>query len=162
MWVRVATFEGGDTEKLDKLMDERMSSGEMAPPEGMSSVLILDDKDAKKRLRDIGDMHLELEEALANPARARDSRSSISASRPQQRLALWVAVALLGGLAGGMVLWRMNRTADLPAQTPARFTIQLPPGEPLGSPGERLTPAGAPPAGPRPRAPVRVAAAAGR
>jgi hypothetical protein len=49
MWVRVATFEGGDTEKLDKLMGERMSSGEMTPPEGMSSVLILDDKDAKKR-----------------------------------------------------------------------------------------------------------------
>ena len=49
MWVRVATFEGGDTEKLDKLMDERMSSGEMTPPEGMTSVLILDDKDAKKR-----------------------------------------------------------------------------------------------------------------
>ena len=49
MWVRVATFEGGDTEKLDKLVNERMSSGEMTPPEGMSSVLILDDKDAKKR-----------------------------------------------------------------------------------------------------------------
>jgi hypothetical protein len=49
MWVRVATFVGGDTEKLDKLMDERMSSGEMTPPEGMSSVLILEDKDAKKR-----------------------------------------------------------------------------------------------------------------
>lgn len=49
MWVRVATFEGGDTEKLDRLMDERMSSGEMTPPDGMSSVLILDDKDAKKR-----------------------------------------------------------------------------------------------------------------
>jgi hypothetical protein len=49
MWVRVATFEGGDTEKMDKLVGERMSSGEMTPPEGMSSVLILDDKDAKKR-----------------------------------------------------------------------------------------------------------------
>lgn len=49
MWVRAATFEGGDTEKLDKLMDERMSSGEMPPPAGMSSVLILDDKDARKR-----------------------------------------------------------------------------------------------------------------
>jgi len=49
MWVRVATFEGGDTQKLDRLMGERMSSGEMPPPEGMSSVLILDDKDAKKR-----------------------------------------------------------------------------------------------------------------
>lgn len=49
MWVRVATFEGGDTEKLDELMGERMSSGEMPPPDGMSSVLILDDKDARKR-----------------------------------------------------------------------------------------------------------------
>ena len=49
MWVRVATFEGGDTEKLDKLMEERMSSGEMPPLEGMQTVLILDDKDAKKR-----------------------------------------------------------------------------------------------------------------
>jgi len=45
----MATFEGGDTEKLDELMGERMLSGEMPPPEGMSSVLILDDKDAKKR-----------------------------------------------------------------------------------------------------------------
>jgi len=49
MWVRVATFEGGDTEKLDKLMDERMSSGAMPPPEGMQTVLILDDTDATKR-----------------------------------------------------------------------------------------------------------------
>ncbi len=49
MWVRVATFDGGDTEKLDKLMQERMSSGEMTMPEGLSSVLILDDKGAKKR-----------------------------------------------------------------------------------------------------------------
>jgi len=49
MWVRVATFQGGDTEKLNKLTMERMSSGEMKPPDGMSSVLILDDKDAKKR-----------------------------------------------------------------------------------------------------------------
>ena len=49
MWVRVATFEGGDTEKLDQLMGERMESGEMPPPAGMSSVLILDDRDARKR-----------------------------------------------------------------------------------------------------------------
>jgi hypothetical protein len=49
MWVRVATFEGGDKEKLDQLMQERMSSGEMTPPEGMNSVLILDDQDAQRR-----------------------------------------------------------------------------------------------------------------
>jgi len=49
MWVRVATFEGGDTATLDKLMRERMSSGEMTMPEGLSSALVLDDKDAKRR-----------------------------------------------------------------------------------------------------------------
>jgi len=49
MWVRVATFEGGDTDKLNALVREQMSSGQMAPPDGMSSVVILDDKEAKKR-----------------------------------------------------------------------------------------------------------------
>jgi hypothetical protein len=49
MWVRVATFEGADTAKLDELMEEQMSSGQMTPPDGMSSVLVLDDKDAHKR-----------------------------------------------------------------------------------------------------------------
>ncbi|MFL5966828.1 MAG: hypothetical protein ACJ747_09775 [Gaiellaceae bacterium] len=49
MWVRVATFEGGDTDKLNALVREQMSSGQMTPPDGMSSVVILDDKEAKKR-----------------------------------------------------------------------------------------------------------------
>jgi hypothetical protein len=49
MWVRVATFEGGDTGKLDKLMQERMSSGELNQPAGMSSALVLDDTGEKKR-----------------------------------------------------------------------------------------------------------------
>jgi hypothetical protein len=49
MWVRVATFEGGDAARLNKLMDERMSSGEMTQPEGMSSAIVLDDTGAKKR-----------------------------------------------------------------------------------------------------------------
>ena len=49
MWVRVATFEGTDREKLDKLMGDRMSSGEMPAPDGMTNVLILDEEAAKKR-----------------------------------------------------------------------------------------------------------------
>jgi hypothetical protein len=49
MWVRVATFENVDAKKADEFFQERMASGEMVPPEGMQSVLILDDKDAKKR-----------------------------------------------------------------------------------------------------------------
>jgi hypothetical protein len=49
MWVRVATFEGVDPEKANAMVNERMESGEMTTPEGMSSVLVLDDRDAKKR-----------------------------------------------------------------------------------------------------------------
>ena len=49
MWVRVATFEGVDPEKANAILKERMASGEMAPAVGMNSVLILDDKDTKKR-----------------------------------------------------------------------------------------------------------------
>jgi len=50
MWVRVATFEGGDTEKLQKMSEESMSSGEMSPPEGMKHVLMLADQDKNRRL----------------------------------------------------------------------------------------------------------------
>jgi heme-degrading monooxygenase HmoA len=50
MWVRVATFEGGDTQKLQKLNEERMSSGEMTPPDGMNHVLLLVDPDTNRRL----------------------------------------------------------------------------------------------------------------
>jgi heme-degrading monooxygenase HmoA len=50
MWARIATFEGGDTEKLQKLNEQRMSSGEMTPPEGMNHVLLLADPDKNRRL----------------------------------------------------------------------------------------------------------------
>ena len=49
MWVRVATFEGVDSEKANEIVKQQMASGEMSPPEGMDSVLVLDDKDAKRR-----------------------------------------------------------------------------------------------------------------
>jgi hypothetical protein len=49
MWVRVATFEGAEPEKANEIVNEQMASGEMTPPEGMSSALILDDKAEKKR-----------------------------------------------------------------------------------------------------------------
>lgn len=50
MWARIASFEGGDTEKLQKLNEERMQSGEMKPPEGMKHVLLLADKEKNRRM----------------------------------------------------------------------------------------------------------------
>jgi len=49
MWVRVATFEGADREKIDRLMADQMSSGEMVSPDGMTSALILDEEGARRR-----------------------------------------------------------------------------------------------------------------
>jgi hypothetical protein len=49
MWVRVATFADADPQKADEIVKQQMASGEMRPPDGMSSVLVIDDKDAKKR-----------------------------------------------------------------------------------------------------------------
>ncbi len=49
MYARVASFEGGDTERLTQLNEERMKSGEMTPPEGMKRVLLLADGDTNRR-----------------------------------------------------------------------------------------------------------------
>ncbi len=50
MWARVATFEGGDQEQLQKMNEERMQSGDMSPPEGMQRVMLLGDAGANRRL----------------------------------------------------------------------------------------------------------------
>jgi hypothetical protein len=41
MFARIATFEGGDTERLRQLNEERMASGQMSPPEGMRRAMVL-------------------------------------------------------------------------------------------------------------------------
>lgn len=50
MWARVATFEGGNQEELERMNQERMQSGEMNPPEGMKRVLLLGDAENNRRL----------------------------------------------------------------------------------------------------------------
>jgi hypothetical protein len=42
--------EGGDEERLRQMNEERMSSGEMNPPEGLKKVLLLGNNEAGKRL----------------------------------------------------------------------------------------------------------------
>ena len=41
MYARVATFEGGDEERLRQLNEERMSSGTMNAPEGVKRAMVL-------------------------------------------------------------------------------------------------------------------------
>ena len=84
-------------------------------------------KDPARRLRDIGDARLGLEEPLleAMPAAAE------AATRPRLAM-LGVACGVLGALAAGLLGWHLWRKA--PATPPvARFTINLPPNEVISS-----------------------------
>jgi hypothetical protein len=50
MFARVASFEGGDTERLREMNEERMASGELGLPDGVRRAMVLSDKDGSKRL----------------------------------------------------------------------------------------------------------------
>jgi hypothetical protein len=50
MHARIATFEGGNTEELRRLNEERMSSGTMDMPDGITGAMVLVDSDANRRL----------------------------------------------------------------------------------------------------------------
>jgi hypothetical protein len=49
VYARIASFEGGDTERLNQLNEKMMKSGEMTPPQGMKRVLMLADGDTNRR-----------------------------------------------------------------------------------------------------------------
>ena len=50
MYARLAAFEGGDTTKLRELNEERMSSGTMGLPEGMTRAVLLSTPAGDRRL----------------------------------------------------------------------------------------------------------------
>ena len=50
MHARIASFEGGNSEELRRLNEERMSSGTMDMPEGLTGAMVLVDSDSNRRL----------------------------------------------------------------------------------------------------------------
>jgi hypothetical protein len=50
MYARIASFEGGDDDRLQKINQERMESGTMDTPEGMKSAMVLADRAKGRRL----------------------------------------------------------------------------------------------------------------
>jgi serine/threonine-protein kinase len=85
-------------------------------------------KDPQKRLRDIGDARLDLEEALAEPTLP--VAVEVPALRRPARSVAVIAVAAVAGAVGWM-LWRKNP----PSPSVKRFTITLPSGETLPTKG---------------------------
>jgi hypothetical protein len=50
MYARIASFEGGDEERLKQITEERLSAGTMDTPPGMKSVILLADREKGRRL----------------------------------------------------------------------------------------------------------------
>jgi hypothetical protein len=50
MYARIASFEGGDEERMQQLTEERMRSGTMDTPDGMKSAMVLADREKGRRL----------------------------------------------------------------------------------------------------------------
>jgi hypothetical protein len=50
MYARIAAFEGGDSDRLQQLNEERMRSGEMQTPDGMKRAMVLADREGNRRL----------------------------------------------------------------------------------------------------------------
>ena len=50
VYARIASFEGGDNERLRQMNEERMASGTMNLPEGMQRAMVLNDDASGRRL----------------------------------------------------------------------------------------------------------------
>lgn len=50
MYARIASFEGGDDERMRTLQEERMKSGQMQMPEGMQGGMAMTSRDGSRRL----------------------------------------------------------------------------------------------------------------
>lgn len=50
MFARVASFEGGDEERLRQLNEERMSTGTMDLPAGLKSAMVLGNSESGRRM----------------------------------------------------------------------------------------------------------------
>jgi len=89
-------------------------------------------KDAQRRLRDIGDARIDIEEALAAPAMAATtSAAAIPLSAGWRRaLILGLGVLPLVAVVTGLAVWNLKPTPQRPV---IRFTMSLPPGQHLRS-----------------------------
>jgi eukaryotic-like serine/threonine-protein kinase len=102
-------------------------------------------KDVNRRVRDAGDVRIEIEEALAAPL----PTGSTVAQVPERTVWRWALVAglvclIIGAVVTGVVVWNLKPAATVPPVT--RMVITLPPGQQLagldGGPAVALSPDG--------------------
>ncbi|MCH8267802.1 MAG: protein kinase, partial [Acidobacteria bacterium] len=107
---------------------EREPDWEMLPPSTPGQVRHLLrrclQKDANRRLRDIGHARIEIEEAVTAPAAELASAVAIPARPDWRRASLWGLAALVAVIAA-VALWSLWRTPSSVQRAIARFDINL-------------------------------------
>jgi eukaryotic-like serine/threonine-protein kinase len=95
------------------------------------------ERDPKRRLHDVADARLDIEEALdrprAVPIEAADQAPSLSSRVTLTVVGLVAGVALLAGAVGAIVFVRSRGVVAAPAPDVVRFVASLPPGTTLSS-----------------------------
>ena len=100
-------------------------------------------KDAKQRLRDIGEARIVIEETLAGAAEPAEV-SPARATAPQPAL-VW-ALAGIAAISLAVAAWSLFRSAPAPPRPVARFTLHLPPNTTMAQsyrPSVAISPDGA-------------------
>jgi Tol biopolymer transport system component len=93
------------------------------------------EKDRKRRLADIADASLEIEDALTTPPTEPGADAA-----PARRVWTLAVVFLLGGVVAGIALWLATRPVERDGATPVtRLLLDVRPAEQLGGVGGRPT-----------------------
>ena len=82
-------------------------------------------KDFRRRLRDIGDVRIQIDEILSAPATTHAASTSTSARPAAKRFWLWATAALGVTALGGAGLALFLKTGTPPVATPAQFSLSF-------------------------------------
>src|ERR1700693_4833383 len=129
-------FRGGTVSDTIAAVLEREPEWQALPPATPAKIRDLLrrclQKDSQRRLRDIGDARIEIEEASAAPAMP-ELAATLEGVRALGRrgLILRVGALLLVAIVTGLAIWNLKPTSTAPPNPLSRFTITLPPGEEL-------------------------------
>jgi serine/threonine-protein kinase len=105
---------------------------EPTPPAVLALLRRCLQKDVNRRVRDAGDIRIEIEESLAVPA-TRETGRPVKGIRALGRrpLILGLGSVLFGAAISGIAIWNLKPAPSLLPRQISRFTITLPPGQQL-------------------------------
>jgi serine/threonine protein kinase len=128
MLTRRRLFDGKSTSHvLVHIMEQEPDWSALPPlPEGLLALLQRClQKDRNQRLRDIGDVRIQLQDSITHPIRAQQSRAAAGASRPRWLLPVVAAIGIAAAIAIVAVVYPGRRAASVDAAA-LRFEIARP------------------------------------